>query len=358
MEHIKSGATIGIIGGGQLAKMMCFEAHKLGYNSCVLSDDPNAVAFAVTNNSVLGDYHNYEIIDKFIANVAVVTFEFENIPYETLKYISERAIIRPTIQAIFISQDRILEKNFINKLNIRTTDYISIDSYDTLCDGAEKYQYNAILKTTRLGYDGKGQFNIDQTTDLEALYQEADKLDIPLILERKINFTKELSIIVARDVEHNIINYDLVENIHNSGILHKTIAPADIAPEISLKAQEIADKILTKLDYIGVMAIEFFLDEQQELLVNEFAPRPHNSGHFTIDACYHNQFEQAIRAAAGLPVLSGEMHSAALMTNLIGDEIKQISQLEKLPLHKIHNYNKNNIKAGRKMGHYTQLKRS
>lgn len=352
---IKPGQTIGIIGGGQLARMMCFEAYKLGYKVCVFANNDDSPAFDVTDNKIMGDYGDQKLIDKFIDSVSVVTFEFENLPYETLTYIEKKILMRPTSRSLYISQDRIREKSFINKLGVNTTDYQQINNLSDFNRGVEEFNYSALLKTARLGYDGKGQFNINEKSNIAEIYHQALEHNVPLVLEKKVDFVKEISIISARDSNGNIVCYDAVENIHKDGILRKTIAPANIEEHIKNKAKTIAKKIVEGLDYIGILAIEFFLDKDDNLLVNEFAPRPHNSGHYTIDACYHNQFEQAIRAVAGLPVMSTKQHSKAEMINLIGDDILQAETLSDNSLIKIHNYNKKQIKTNRKMGHYTKI---
>ena len=357
---LKSGDIIGIIGGGQLARMMSIEASKLGYKTHIFCDHKNSNALQLTPLHTIGNYNDQNLLEKFINQVDAVTFEFENLPYETLKYIEQKIILNPNAESLYISQDRIREKNFVNKLGIKTTKYSQTDNLSDFIQQVQQMNYTAILKTTRFGYDGKGQFNINNDSNLEEIFSQAKKAKVPLILEQKVDFVKELSIIAARDKQKNIAYYDLVENIHHNGILHRTIAPANLANNLNKilnqQANNIAKKILTKLDYVGVMAIEFFLDKNNQLIFNEFAPRPHNSGHFTIDACYHNQFEQAIRTTAGLDICPTNLHSKAEMINLIGKNINKIPELEKLkkPL-KIHNYNKGEIKTGRKMGHYTIL---
>lgn len=359
---LKSGAVIGIIGGGQLARMMAIEAFKLGYKTCIFCDSKNSPALNVTNLAIIGDYNDKNLLKEFINQVDAVTFEFENLPYETLKFIEKHSDLNPNAYSLYISQDRIREKNFVNDLSITTTKYFAINNLQDLQKITQKINYNAILKTTQLGYDGKGQFMIDKDSALAIIFAKANHYNTPLILEEKVNFHKELSLILARDKKGNIAYYDLVENIHNEGILHKTIAPANLTSKLNLQlnhnAQKIAQKLANKLDYIGVMAIEFFLDNNNDLIFNEFAPRPHNSGHFSIDACYHNQFEQAIRASAGLDIAPTMMHSKAEMINLIGDDIDKIAKLRAAdsdaPI-KIHDYDKGEIRAKRKMGHYNIL---
>ena len=353
---IKSGDTIGIVGGGQLARMMCFEAHKLGYKTHIFSDKADSPAFQVTSAKTFGEYGHKKFIDEFIEKVSVVTFEFENLPHDTLGYIEKKSLVRPGTKALYISQDRIREKNFINNLNIATTDYREIQDFEEFKNAVTEFGYSAVLKTSQFGYDGKGQFYLKLGDNLEQIYDEAFALNVPLILEKKVCFVKELSVVVVRDIYGDIACYDIAHNLHQDGILRKTLVPADVLPFIKRDASNIASKIITALDYVGVMAVELFLTNDNKLLVNEIAPRPHNSGHFTIDACYHNQFEQGIRAVAGLPVLSTKMHSEAVMVNLIGEEISAVEKLATRDFVKIHDYDKDVVKEGRKMGHYTVLK--
>ena len=259
---LKSGNIIGIIGGGQLARMMAIEAVKLGYKTHIFCNHKSNPALHATSLHTIGDYNDKILLEQFINQVDAVTFEFENLPYETLKYIEQKITLNPNAKSLYISQDRIREKDFVSKLGVTTTKYSQVDNLLDFTQQIKKMHYAAILKTARFGYDGKGQFNINNDSDLAEIFAQASTAQVPLILEKKVDFAKELSIIIARDQKGKIAYYDLVENIHHKGILHKTTAPANLAnnltKELNQKAQEIAKKILTELNYIGVMAIEFF----------------------------------------------------------------------------------------------------
>ena len=349
-KTLKTGDVIGIFGGGQLARMMCFEAAKLGFKTLIYADQPDSPAFQVSSDYICADYQDKISLAEFARKADAVTFEFENIPVVTLEFIAESLPLRPNIKALAISQNRVKEKEFFNHHNIKTAEFTPVASKEIFTATCHKYQ-KAILKTAIFGYDGKGQYQIDETSDLNKIWSSAVSLNLPLILEKKIAFEQEVSIIAARSIDGKVIFYDLVENFHQDGILKKTIFPARTTTNIKLQAETIALQTLEALNYVGVLAIEFFLQEGN-LLVNEFAPRPHNSGHFSLDACLHSQFEQAIRAAAGMSVIESELLFSGRMVNLIGSEIKQITELHNNSTIKTHHYGKLNIKEGRKMGHY------
>jgi 5-(carboxyamino)imidazole ribonucleotide synthase len=351
-QSLKKGDFIGIMGGGQLARMMAVAASELGYKICVFTDKEDAPALEFANDVVVGDYTDLERLDEFSEKVSVVTFEFENLPAESLRYIEGKIPVRPSVESLFVSQDRLLEKAFFRSLDVPVADFYEIKGLEDLELYSKEFAHNAILKIVREGYDGKGQFVINENSNLAAIWKQA-KASGKLVLERKIEFVKELSIISARDYKGGVVFYDLGENFHENGILRKSVVPALVGAEVVEKAQEIAGKILEKLEYVGVLAIEFFLTKDNELLVNEMAPRPHNSGHYTIDACDHSQFEQAIRAAVGLDVVVPKMLFRAEMVNLLGSEINDIVKLAENPQIKTHNYGKKAVVNGRKMGHYT-----
>ena len=349
-RRLKAGDIIGIFGGGQLARMMCFEAAKLGFKTLIYSDNENSPAFQVSSFHICADYHDKVSLTEFANKVSAVTFEFENIPVETLELIQNQLPLRPNSKALAVSQNRVVEKKFFNENNIKTTSFTEVKTEQDFQISCKRYQ-ESILKTAILGYDGKGQFAINQDSNLTKIWQQASSLNLPLILEKKIQFDQELSIISARSIDGKIVFYDLAKNIHQGGILRESFFPAVVSQEIKLKAQNIAEKTLKALNYVGVLAIEFFL-QGEDLLVNEFAPRPHNSGHFSLDACLHSQFEQAIRAAAGMSVIEAELLFSGRMVNLIGDEINQLSELNQDSSVKTHHYGKIEAKKGRKMGHY------
>ena len=350
---LETGAVIGIIGGGQLASMLCDAAKKLGYRTCVWSDKKDSPAFDVADFCIKGDYSARDKKEEFCQKIDAVTLEFENIDFTILQGSSLNWLNLQ--KALRVSQGRYLEKSFFkNELNAQTADYHFFDSIGSdFVEVAAQVHYNAILKTNSFGYDGKGQYNISCREDAENIF--AMSLKGAYILEKKVQFNRELSIIVARDDYNNVVFYPLVENIHKNGILDKTIFPAkNINAQLQNKAEEIAKKTVEKLDYIGVLAIEFF-QVGDELIVNEFAPRPHNSAHYTIDACSVSQFENAILAASGNKVITPVLEKCGEMVNLIGEDIALASELGGENDVIVHNYRKEEIKEGRKMGHYTRL---
>jgi 5-(carboxyamino)imidazole ribonucleotide synthase len=353
--QLSKNDVIGIIGGGQLALMMCEEAHKMGFKTCIYSDKDDSPAFLISNDYIKAEFDDENKIAEFLDKVKVVTFEFENIPSHVLEIIENKKTVRPNSKSLKISQNRIREKNFFNDLGIRTARFFEINNEQDLKEKAKGFDYQAILKTSEFGYDGKGQFNISTLEDLKNICPEIEKnTKSNFVLEEKIKFERELSIVAARDVFGDVVFYPLVENHHKDGILDVTIFPAENINELQKKAEAIAQMALKSLDYVGVLAIEFFV-VGDGLIVNEFAPRPHNSGHFSIDACEYSQFYQAIAAASGFAVKAPNLKHKGKMVNVIGDEIDDLKNLEKDPRIKIHDYRKLSSARGRKMAHYTIL---
>ena len=349
---LKKILTIGIIGGGQLGRMTCFYAHKMGFRTVVFTDQANSPASFVTNEVMIADYSDKEALKKFAAKVDIATFEFENIPYEAVEFLSSQVEVCPNAQVLKVTQHRILEKNFLNSIGVKTAKYAEIPSLEALLKNLEKFG-KAILKTATMGYDGKGQFVLENAKEAENAWNQARNQK--LILEKFCPFNSEISVVVARSKNNEIATYEPLTNIHKNSILDESIYPAKISEELKIKAQEIAKKIIEKLDLIGVLAVEFFVMEN-ELLVNELAPRPHNSGHFSMDAAITSQFEQLIRAITGMKLGSTEFHSQGYMKNLIGDEVNDLEKFYQNPRAKIHLYGKEKIADGRKMGHVNILK--
>ncbi|MFM6973269.1 MAG: 5-(carboxyamino)imidazole ribonucleotide synthase [Alphaproteobacteria bacterium] len=345
--------TIGIIGGGQLGRMICFEAHKMGFKTVIFTDQENSPASYVTNKTIVGSYGDEKSLNEFASLVDLVTFEFENIPYEAVKKIAEKKPLYPSSEVLRITQNRILEKNFLNKIGIKTTDYLEINSLNDLKNGMAKFK-KAILKTAEMGYDGKGQYVLNEGDEFAEIF-EKNCQQMPMILEKFCKFECEISVIVARSIDGEIKSYEPVSNIHKNGILSRTIYPAKLSvPQIE-KSKKNAEIIAKEIDLIGIMAIEYFVLDNK-ILVNEMAPRPHNSGHFTMDACITSQFEQLIRAISGYKLGDVRFHSRGQMINLIGSEIAEIENYKTNPKAKIHCYGKNKILEGRKMGHINILK--
>jgi 5-(carboxyamino)imidazole ribonucleotide synthase len=343
--------TIGIIGGGQLGRMICFAAHKMGFKTVVLCDKKKCPASFVTNKTIVANYNDEKALERFASLVDIATFEFENIPLAPVKFLESKVGVFPSAKVLEITQHRILEKNFLNSIGIKTAGYCAISSLEDLKENLSKYK-KAILKTATMGYDGKGQFVLKNDADAEAAWIEVGNQT--LILEKFCPFDSEISVMVARSKNGEIACYEPLTNIHKNGILDESIYPAKISVELKIKAQEIANKIAKELDLIGIMAIEFFV-VGEELLVNELAPRPHNSGHFSMDASVTPQFEQLVRAINGLPLGSTEFHSTGHMKNLIGREVRDLKKFYQNTKAKIHLYGKNKVVKGRKMGHVNIL---
>ena len=357
---LKQNSTIGIFGGGQLGRMICFAAHQLGYHTIIFSDTPNCPASFVSNKTIIADYLDNIALEKFASQIDIATFEFENIPTKTIDLIAKTKPTFPNSNTLKITQNRLKEKDFLNKIGIQTTNYSPIYSLEDLQSQLKQFNYQAVLKTTTMGYDGKGQKVLNQKSNLKEIWNDFSKEDKEakeeLILEQFANFEQEISIIIAQSTNKEISYYQPLTNIHQNNILHQSIYPAKINQTTAQNATKIATKIIKELDLIGILAVEFFVLKNGNLLVNELAPRPHNSGHFSLDASYTSQFEQMIRAITGLPLGSPDFHSIGYMQNLIGKDILEITQYSNDKKAKIHLYNKNKISTNRKMGHINFLK--
>ena len=348
---MKKISTIGIIGGGQLGRMTCFYAHKMGFRTVVFTDQENSPASFVTNEVIIADYSDKAALKKFADKVDIATFEFENIPCEAVETLSMQVEVCPSAEVLKVTQHRLLEKNFLNSIGVKTAEYIEISSLEILQETLKKFG-KAILKTATMGYDGKGQFVLRNAQEAEFAWSQAQGQK--LILEKFCPFDSEISVIVARSKNGEVAAFEPLTNIHKNNILDESIYPAKISDELKIKAQDAAKKIAEKLNLIGVLAVEFFV-MKDELLVNEVAPRPHNSGHFSMDAAITSQFEQLIRAITGMKLGSTEFHSSGYMKNLIGDDVREVEKFYENPRAKIHLYGKEKIADGRKMGHVNIL---
>lgn len=346
------GSTIGILGGGQLGQMAALAAAALGYRCHIFSPDADAPAKEVAAAQTTAAYEDEDAARAFAAAVDVVTFEFENVPDETLAVIAEGAPVRPGVDALHVSQDRAIEKTFLNDNGIGTAPWAPVVTVADL-DTAAAIGFPAILKTARFGYDGKGQVRVDAAADLAAAWTEIG--EAPAVLEGFVDFEREISVIVARDVNGETRSYVPVDNVHRDHILFTTTAPSTIDDTVADAARNVADHIVSALDLVGLLAVEMFVTRDGNILVNEIAPRPHNSGHWTMDACAVSQFEQFIRAVAGLPLGNPARHSDAVMTNLIGDEADQWRALLNEDGACLHLYGKAESRPGRKMGHVNRL---
>jgi 5-(carboxyamino)imidazole ribonucleotide synthase len=349
---IAPGATIGIIGGGQLGRMTAMAAARLGYRSHIFCPDNDCPASQVATATIAA-YEDYEALARFADRVDVVTFEFENIPAESVRVLSQHVAVRPGWHVLETAQDRLLEKSFFNSIDVGTAAWSPVLNLTGLKGAVAAHGRPAVLKTARFGYDGKGQVKIDATTSLDEAWAEMN--GAPAILERFVDFERELSIIVARGLDGTAVCFDVVENRHRHHILDQTLAPAVMTPASRQQAEKIALLAAETLGLVGLLAVELFETRDGQLLVNEMAPRPHNSGHWTLDACATNQFEQLVRAICGLPLGSTQRHSDAVMTNLIGDDINQWMHFLGQADACLHLYGKTEARPGRKMGHVTQL---
>ncbi len=350
-EPLQPGATIGILGGGQLGRMLSVAASRLGLKCHIFEPGNEPPAGQVAARVTTADYADQKALKEFANSVDVITYEFENIPTEALDVLESICPVRPGRDALRISQDRLTEKRFLQDLGLHTAPYAAIDTLADLDAALTDIGIPAILKSRRFGYDGKGQIRIHSAT--EAAQAIIDMNGAPAILEGMIDFTHEVSVIGARSIDGQIACYDPGENVHVAGILHTTTLPANLTMSQRTDAVLIAAKILNALDYIGVMGIELFVTPDK-LIVNEFAPRVHNSGHWTQQGCTIDQFEQHIRAIAGWPLGDGSRHSNIKMLNLIGQDIAQVPKFATDSRTAIHLYGKKDVKTGRKMGHINQ----
>jgi 5-(carboxyamino)imidazole ribonucleotide synthase len=354
-EPLRPGATIGIVGGGQLARMLAIAAARLGFRTHIFAPDADAPAFQVAAGHRRAAYDDASALDAFAAEVDVITYEFENLPAESLQRLAARVPVHPPVVALETAQDRLMEKRFLAGLGIATAPFAPVDDAAMLAAALAGMGGSGILKTRRFGYDGKGQVHLgpgdDPHSALEALGHA------PAILEGVVPFTREISVVAARGQDGEIAAFPPVENRHENGILRETIAPAAMSPEIAEEARRITTRILDALDYVGAIGVEMFLleDEVPRILVNEIAPRVHNSGHWTLDAAMCDQFEQHIRAVAGLPLGDASPICPAVMCNLIGAEIDDLAALLAQPGTRVHHYGKGESRPGRKMGHVTRL---
>tara|TARA_B100001057_G_C22736463_1_gene905983 strand:- start:171 stop:1229 length:1059 start_codon:yes stop_codon:yes gene_type:complete len=342
---------IGILGGGQLGKMLSTAANKLGFDCHIFDPDINSPAKAISKYQTTSEYTDKKKIKTFAKKCHLITYEFENIPTKTIKYIEKYCSVFPKANALSISQDREKEKEFFQNLSLDVVPYNLIKNKSERNFKSINVKFPAILKTCRNGYDGKGQKTVNNKKELAEAFKELSYVDC--ILEEKINFNKEISIIISRDVEGNVVCYEPGENKHSSGILKKTTVPAKITSDLKHKAILIAGKLVNSLNYIGVMGIEFFV-ENEHLFLNEIAPRVHNTGHWTQDGCLIDQFEQHIRCISNLPIGDGKRYADVEMVNLLGSEVESISKFKN---NSVYIYGKSEIKQGRKMGHVNIIKK-
>lgn len=348
------GSTIGILGGGQLGRMLALAAARLGLKAHIYTDEPNAPACAVAASSTVGSFEDESALTTFAASVDVVTCEFENVPARALEIAGRKAPVHPPANAFATAQDRLTEKDFLRGLDIAVADYAGVDDEDGLRKALRRVKLPALMKTRRFGYDGKGQIFIRNEAEAVAALKELGGQ--PALLEGLVAFEREVSVVVVRGQDGELQFYDATENVHENGILAISRVPARINTERAFEARRIAGKVAEALSYVGVLCVEMFeRGEAPHLLVNEIAPRVHNSGHWTIDACLVSQFENHIRAIAGWPLGDTARHSDAVMTNLIGADVERWRELAAEPGVALHLYGKTQARPGRKMGHTTRL---
>ena len=345
-DALTTGSVIGILGGGQLGRMLAMAAARLGFACAVYDPDPTAPARDVSRRTIHAGWDDAAALAAFAAAVDIVTYEFENVPLTALDALS--APVRPGRRALEVSQDRLVEKTFLADLGLTVAPFAPVDGPEAL-ESARSRIGDGILKTRRFGYDGKGQVRLPAPDPLAVIGHA------PAILEGVVPFEREVSVILARDARGRTVAYDPGENEHRGGILHRTTVPARLPPSRAAEAQRIAARIADALDYVGVLGAELFVTADA-LVVNEIAPRVHNSGHWTQNGCVVDQFEQHIRAIAGWPLGDGSRHSDVTMTNLIGDDVDRAAELAQDPACALHLYGKAEARPGRKMGHVNRVR--
>ncbi len=370
---IRPGAMLGLLGGGQLGRMFIMAAQSMGYRVTVLDPANNGPASSMAERHLRADYLDPDALRELGSSCAAVTTEFENVPAESLKILARHCVVSPGANSVAIAQNRILEKNFLATNGFAVAPYAVIEDLEdsagspaspglvvespyldsVLFEGL----FPGLLKVSRMGYDGKGQIRVNNAAELDAAFASLNRE--PCVLERLLPLECEVSVIVARGFDSIAVTFPVSENRHHNGILDLSIVPAGLSPALILQARDTAISIARKLDYHGVLCVEFFVLAHDQLVVNEIAPRPHNSGHYTIDSCITSQFEQQVRVLGGMPLGSTAIHGAAVMVNLLGDLWQEgepeWEQVLKYPNVKLHLYGKAEARSGRKMGHYTVL---
>ncbi|QEN87803.1 5-(carboxyamino)imidazole ribonucleotide synthase [Labrys sp. KNU-23] len=351
--RVSPGGTLGILGGGQLGRMLALAAGQLGIRCHIYCPDDTSPAFQVAERFTCAAYEDEAALAAFAESVDAITYEFENIPAATAAILSAARPVLPAVLALETTADRLTEKSFVRSLGIGTAEFRAVDSHADLASAVAALGRPSVLKTRRFGYDGKGQTIIRPGNDLsEALARMGGQ---PAILEAFVPFETEVSVIAVRADDGAVRTYDLTENLHHDHILDQSIVPSHFSSLVEVEARDIAARIIAALDYVGVLAVEMFVTSDRQVLVNEIAPRVHNSGHWTQDACLVSQFENHVRAVCGWPLGSTERHSDAVMTNLIGDSVYSWQALAAEPNASVHLYGKREARAGRKMGHVTRI---
>lgn len=357
---IKAPATLAVLGGGQLGRFFVTAAHELGYKVIVLDPDPDAPAGLIADEQIVAAYDDPAALEQLANRCAAATTEFENVPAAALEKLAEKIPVHPSAEAVAIAQNRVAEKSFLRNNGFATAPFLVIETAADLAKAGEEI-FPAILKIARLGYDGKGQARVKNIAEARQAFAE---FNATCVLEKMLSLELEVSVVMARNSSGQCQSFTLAENQHSHGILDVSIAPARTSAALLAKAEEMAKQVAEHLNYVGVLAVEFFI-VNGELLINEIAPRPHNSGHYTLDGCVTHQFEQQVRALCNLPLGAPRLHSASVMVNLLGDLWFQNNSdesrepdwamLNKIPNLKLHLYGKQSARPGRKMGHFTVI---
>lgn len=352
MTQIKPGSKIGILGGGQLGRMLAMAASQLGYRCHIFCPDVRSPAFQVAAEFTIAEYGNEEALREFAESVDVATYEFENVPARTAEIVSQETILRPGARALEVAQDRLTEKNFLNECGVKTAPYKAFETQEELDAAYKEIGRPSVAKTRRFGYDGKGQLMVKGRKDVDKVMGVTK--GSPAILEGFVTFDREISVVVARSASGDVAAFPVSENVHTNHILDTTTVPAKISEVVEAKAKVKATRIANALEYVGVMAVEMFVsDSTGEIVVNEIAPRVHNSGHWTIEGAATSQFEQHIRAICDLPLGPTDAKGRVVMKNLLGKDILDFDKYLSDPKAYFHHYGKQDPRDGRKMGHVT-----
>jgi 5-(carboxyamino)imidazole ribonucleotide synthase len=354
---ILPGATVGVLGGGQLGRMFTLQARTMGYRVVVLDPDPHSPAGAVANRQIRAPYDDERALAELSATCAAITTEFENIPTAALECLARSSLVRPPVEAVATAQDRIAEKTFFQKHGLATATFRPVRNRSELLAALAEIPLPALLKTSRLGYDGKGQATIGEEDDAVRAFERFG--GVPCILEERVALECELSVVLARGADSEMATFPVAENHHRDGILETSVVPARISEKLTAEARELATTVAEAMGYVGVLGVELFVASGGRLLLNEMAPRPHNSGHYTMDACSADQFEQQLRTLCGLPLARPWLLSPVAMINLLGDLWSggepRWEQALKRPGVRLHLYGKAEARPGRKMGHLNCL---
>lgn len=354
---ILPGATLGMLGGGQLGRMFTTAAQTMGYKVIVLDPDSHSPAGLIANRHLCARYDDEHALTELAKACDAITTEFENIPASTLAFLESRTVVHPSSEALSKTQNRIVEKEFISSLGLPVAPFAAIRSHDDIDNLGDNFSFPAILKLANFGYDGKGQVTCHDLAEVKQAFDSLEQAEC--VLEQRINLDREVSTVLARSQAGDITLFPIAENVHVNGILHSTTVPSVIDDTQAQLVTDMAQTIAEGLNYVGTMAVEFFISKEGYIMANEIAPRPHNSGHYTLDACETSQFEQQVRMLCNLPSGNCELVSPVVMINLLGDVWGQSephwSELLSTPNNKLHLYGKLEARVGRKMGHFNVL---